>query len=138
MPFDSATEPKLRGTPVRRYRGEQAKAHRAADALHFVIRKFESGEWPWTQGECSPRWPHKGICAGYAVRRVKNQFGIKNDIVYDYVARAVEREIWLPDVCEISFEAIIWYNDTRGRTYPQVMSVLRTARDLALKEAGDL
>jgi hypothetical protein len=149
MPFDSATEPKLRGTPVRRYRGEQAKARRAADVLDFVIRKYETGEWPWVRGECNIREPEKGICAGYALSLATQLFRQKGSPAHDYAVMIItEQRYWAARRARLIALAglpnpptneriVIWYNDAPGRTYPQVLSVLRTARDLALKEAGD-
>jgi hypothetical protein len=46
----------------------------------------------------------------------------------------LNRPLTRPDSNE---HLVIRYNDARGRTYPEVLSVLHKARDLALKEAGD-
>jgi hypothetical protein len=145
MPFDSSTcQTEATRVPFCCPRGGRSAFFRFRNTIYAravltdVIELYESGKWTWTQGECSPRWPHKGICAGYAVRRVKNQLRIKNDIVYDYVARAIEREIWIPDVCETSFETIIWYNDRPGRTFEEVLNVLRRALRLARQEVERL
>jgi hypothetical protein len=124
MPFDGTT---FKGPETK----EQTRAREAAQTLAYVIRQFESGEWPWVTGDCSPRWPHKGLCAGYAVRRVKNHLRIRNDAVYDFVARAIEREV-TPDFYDTSFEVIIGYNDTH--TFEEVLNVLRRALRFAWQE----
>jgi hypothetical protein len=141
MPFDSATEPKLRA--------KQAHARQAADALDFVIRKYESGEWPWVSGSCNSSEPEKGICAGYALSLAAQIFGHRESPAHDYAVRIItERRYWatvrarsIPCLTSASpptnQHLVIWYNDTRRRTYPQILSVLRKARDLAMKEAFD-
>jgi hypothetical protein len=143
MPFDATTfeSPKrktvLRGNKRLRPETIQARARRAADGIGYLIRRYESGDWPWVQGWCHPGYPQSGICAGWALRKIKSCFMIRENWIYDYVARAIGQEPPCegPVGMDPSLDTIIQYNDRRGRTFSEVMNVLHRARQLAEEEA---
>ena len=139
MPFDAAAFGKSKTTrKPRRMRPEtiRTRARRAAYALAFVIDRYESHEWLWVQGDNNPGYPQRGICAGYALRMVKRGLMIRENWINAYVTRAIEQEApWARPLSTDALGTIIHYNDSPGRTFDEVMNVLRLAQRFAEAEA---
>ena len=114
------------------YRGQQAKARRAADLLDFVRRRFVTCEWRWIKGELSDG--AGGFCILGGVIEAAQERLTSTEGALPYLARAITpwRAGW--DSKPGMHTVITFYNDN-AHSVADVMKILAKARLLAEAEA---
>jgi hypothetical protein len=101
----------------------------AAEAIALVIEHYESGAWQWGQ-------KGKGLCVSMAILRAHRVLGTKAPTLI-YLAEAMRERFRLEKHPGKTFLGVrgnpIKYNDAKGRTLENILSVLRKAMALAEK-----
>jgi hypothetical protein len=99
----------------------------AGDAIALVIQNYESGTWRWGQ-------KGQGICLGIAIVRAQSILGTKAPTLV-YLQEAMRDRFRLAKHPGKTFLGLrgnpIKYNDAEGRTFEDILSVLRKAMELA-------
>jgi hypothetical protein len=126
MPFDG-----LDAGP-RRLLKRDPRGAESALVLDMVEFFFQGGRL-WTQYSATAGNGER--CLVEAIRYVRRQIRSRSDRAQHYLARAIRQTCRDWRGVRESRDVVEGYNDTRGRTYPEIVLVIRAAKMLAEADA---
>jgi hypothetical protein len=126
VPFDGTPTSNGR-LPKRNRRGAQSSL--VLDRVEF----FFQGGTLWTQYSATAGNGER--CLVEAIRHVRRQIGSRSDRAMHYLARAIRQTCRDWRGVRESRDVVEGYNDTRGRTYPEIALVIGNAKKLAEVDA---